>query len=302
MLTEASKLTRLILMGNIVTWIRQNKLVTVLVIVIVFLLLKSNKTTPAFDSTQSGVSSLRAINGSTTLLDEAAPAPEAASRLVVQWSNLSLQVRDVTKTLTTIKTYAEGLGGYMVDSSLANPQKVTSGSITIRVPSIKLDETLVYLRGLAVQVVSEKLTGKDVTDQYTDTAARLAILTKTKARFEELSQKAITFNDIMEANRQILAIQDQIDALNGQQKFLEKTAEMAKVTVYLSTDEYSLPYSPSEPWRPDVIFKTAVRSLVANAQSLGSTLIWLLVYSVVIVPAGLVAYFLYKKFFSKRLP
>jgi len=59
---------------------------------------------------------------------------------------------------------------------------------------------------------------------------------------------------------------------------------MSLVTVYLSTDEYTLPYAPSEPWRPDVIFKTAVRSLIGNLRGIASTAIWLVVYSVIWVP------------------
>jgi hypothetical protein len=72
----------------------------------------------------------------------------------------------------------------------------------------------------------------------------------------------------------------------GQQKYLEKTAALAKVTVYVSTDEYSLPYSPAEPWRPDAVFKTAVRTLVVVLRALGSAAIWIVVFAVIWVPVG----------------
>ena len=292
-------------MSKIVEWIKNNKLVTLLILIVAYFVFRLSQPSPLLynkattDLSLSVAPSFRAMNGSTTY-GEAAPAPQVKDRLVVQWSTMSLQVADVAKSLLNIKTYAESLGGYMVDSSASNPLKVASGSITVRVPSIKLDEALAYLRKQAVQVVSEQLTGTDVTDQYVDVEARLAILERTKARFEELSAKAVTFSDIMQANQQILQVQDQIDALKGQQNFLTKTTEMAKVTVYLSTDEFSLPYSPSEPWRPEVIFREAVRSLVGTARSAGTAVIWLLVYGVVVVPVGIVAYFVYKLVFKKK--
>lgn len=289
-------------MSKVVNWIKNNKLTSLLLLVLAFFIWRSFQTNPIIynsskmltDVSAGSVPSLRAINGSTTFGYEAAPAPQVKDRLVVSWSTMSLQVADVAKSLLNIKTYAEGLGGYMVDSSASNPNKVASGNITVRVPSTKLDEALVYLRKQAVQVVSEQLTGTDVTDQYVDVGTRLAILEKTKARFEELALKAVTFSDIMEANRQILQVQDQIDSLKGQQNYLTKTAEMAKVTVYLSTDEFSLPYSPSEPWRPEVIFKEAVRSLVSHVRDAGSALIWLAVYGAVLIPAGLAVLLIYR--------
>lgn len=298
-------------MTNLLTWLKQNKLTSFLILIVLILLWRSNSSSPVLYNSQKSIEGLPTLSmdslsreaapGGGMSFSEPAPTPEATNRLVVRWSNLSLQVKDVAKALASVKTYAEGLGGYMVDSSTSSPKQVVSGNITIRVPSAKLDETLTYLRGLAVLVVSERLTGQDVTDQYVDTAARLTVLNKTKARFEELSQKAVTFSDIMEANRQILSIQDQIDALNGQQKYLEKTAEMAKITVYLSTDEYSLPYSPATPWRPDVTFKEAVRSLVTTLRGVAGALIWLAVYSVVLLPL-IVVVLVVLKFLSKPKP
>ena len=63
---------------------------------------------------------------------------------------------------------------------------------------------------------------------------------------------------------------------------MEKTAASAKLTVYLSTDEWSLPYAPEEPaFGPKIIFKQAVRSLVNHGRSLAKGVVWLGVYSVI---------------------
>ncbi len=70
---------------------------------------------------------------------------------------------------------------------------------------------------------------------------------------------------------------------------------MAKVTIYLSTDEMALPYAPSNAWRPAVIFKLAVRSLIGSLRSLASVLIWIVVYSVIWLPILIAILLLRKK-------
>ena len=108
--------------------------------------------------------------------------------------------------------------------------------------------------------------------------------------------RAAEISDLIKIQKELINLQSQIDSLIGQKLYLEKSAELSKITLYLSTDELSLPYSPSEPWRPTVIFKLAIRSLIANLRSVASTTIWIAVYSVIWIPALLIILFVWKKY------
>lgn len=230
------------------------------------------------------------------------PAPDReytptqkTDRLVVQESNLSLVVKNVRESVDKIIDHAKSVGGYMVSSSLSQPEEAPYANVVVRVPAKSLKSVLDYFRSLAVKVSSENLYGNDVTDEYTDIEARLATLNKTKAKFEEIMNKAEKIQDILEVQRQLISLQDQIDSLKGRQQYLEKTAELAKITLYLSTDEFSLPYAPAAPFRPAVIFKYAIRSLVGTLRGGVKLLIWVVVYSVIWLPILLIAWFLSKR-------
>ena len=226
---------------------------------------------------------------------EAPPTTDVANRMVISESYLSLLVKDVRASLNQIIQTVESMGGYMVTSYLNNPQDAPTATLTVRVPSDQLQSALEQFRGLAVKVVSENLSGQDVTDEYVDNQARLETLEKTKAKFEEIFDKATRIEDILNVQQQIINLQSQIDAVIGQQNYLEKNAQMARLTIYLSTDELALPYAPSETWRPEVIFRQAVRSLIGHLRRLGTALIWLAVYSIVLIPTLLlVRYFMRK--------
>lgn len=209
------------------------------------------------------------------------PPTESKERMVAQESFLSLVVKNVSQAIIQIKRYTEQVDGYMVDSNLSNPQEAASGSIIVRIPQDKLDETLAYFRSQAIKIVSENIKGTDVTDEYVDLDARLMPLLTNKKRFEEIMDKAEEVADILRVQQEIINLQNQIDQITGQKKYLEQISKLAKITVYLSTDEFSLPYAPSQPFRPEVVFKTAVRSLIGNLRKIASLAIWLAVYSVI---------------------
>jgi hypothetical protein len=196
-----------------------------------------------------------------------------------------LVVDDVRQKADQVLDYVQGKGGYMVSSSIRRPEEVPFGTIVVRVPSQELRPTLDHLRGLAVKVTSEYLSGRDVTDQYIDLEERLETLNKTKTKFEGILDQATEVEDILNVQRELINLQKQIDNLKGHQQYLEKTAENAKITVYLSTDEWSLPYAPEgEAFRPRVIFKQAVRSLVLSFRKLGKAGIWIAVYAPIWLP------------------
>ncbi len=216
------------------------------------------------------------------------PPSDSASRLVIRDTSLSLQVGNVENTIKSIEDITSSLGGFLVNSYLSKPESAASGNITIRVPEDKRSQALKSFKALSVKVVSESVYGVDVTDQYVDTESKLAILNQTKQRYQDIMDRAVTVNDLMNVQQQLVNLQSQIDALKGQQKYLDQSAKLTKIVIYLSTDDLSLPYSPTNEWRPAVVFKTAVRSLVGNLRSLVSLLIWIIVYSPVLIVGFLI--------------
>ena len=219
----------------------------------------------------------------------------AGERMVIQNSTLSLLVNNVEETKNKILAKTRELGGFMVSTNVNNPQDAATATITVRVPSGKLENTVEQFRGLAIRVTSEYLSGEDVTDQYTDIKAQMQTLLTTKAKFEEILDKATAIQDILDVQRELINLQSQIDSLKGQQLYIEKNAEMARLTIYLSTDELALPYAPDEMWRPQLIFKMAVRSVIGTVRQVGTLLIWTGVYSVIWVPLLLIFYFIKRR-------
>lgn len=296
-------------------WIKSHKLIALLCAIIVFLLLKGtfNPIVPLFNSRQNTIgypskmslteSAVPAAGTGIFKMDASAPQTiaftTAGNRIVAQESNLSLLVTDVRDTGDKILVYTKSVGGYMVSTMYSNPTESPFSSIIVRVPTKKLTEALSYFKKLAIKVTNENLVGTDITQEYTDIEARLATLKKTQAKFEDILDKAIDVQDILTVQRELIMLQDQIDSLVGQQKAIEKNAELTRITAYLSTDELALPFTPDTAFRPNVVFKYAVRSLLNHVRIVAEALIWIAVYLPVIIVA-IVIYIFVKRWLKRR--
>jgi len=290
-----------------INFIKKNWIVLSLLLIIVFLA-KDKIVTPNFSSrvsTQSiypsmGISEMAfdsadMINTKISYSRNSVAPSENPNRLIIQDTSLSLQVKDVSKTINDILETTKKLEGFLINSSLSKPETAASGNISVRIPEGKRQEALEAFKKMAVKVVSESVYGNDVTDQYVDLESRLDVLTKTKTKYEEILKQATKVADIMSVQEQLTYIQTQIDDLKGQQKYFEQSAKLSKIVVYLSTDELALPYAPTNEWRPTVIFKNAVRSLVGIFRTLGSLIIYLVVFIPVIIPIILIIRVINKK-------
>jgi len=230
-----------------------------------------------------------------------APSQGQDARMVVQSSTLSLLVKNVTETKDEILQKTSALGGFMVTANVNNPQDAATATISVRIPAKEFENAMKVFRGLSLKVISENLQGEDITDQYTDVQAHMTTLLSTKAKFEEILDKATDVQDILTVQREIISLQSQIDSLKGREQYLEKNTAMSQLTIFLSTDELALPYTQELSWRPELIYKQAVRSLIGSVRQVGTLLIWVAVYSVIWIPL-LVVFLIYKKRMQRPQP
>ena len=286
------------LFTGIINWIKTNKLSAVLLVIVLYFIFYRRPTiipqmlgSGPMRKSSVGLSSMEmadfeapaaemSFGGSSRYYPNSnvAPRPDVADRKVITNSSLSLQVKSVRDVMDSIKMKTRDLGGYVVETSVNTPEIGESGNMVVRVPSDSLDETLQYFRGLAVKVVSENISGSDITDQYIDVEERISRLERTKAKFEEILDEAETVDEILRVQREIFNLQDQIDSYKGRIAYMDGASSTTLIRIYLSTDELGLPYTPAQAWRPQAVFKQATRSMLMTLIKVGNASIWVAVY------------------------
>jgi hypothetical protein len=227
---------------------------------------------------------------------------EPMERLVVKRAEMRVSVADPAEAMHTVVQLAESMQGYVVNSnqwnSTNNGQTYISASVMVRVPAERLDEMMQKVRDLAADpktgVLSESVTGEDVTAEYVDSQARLRNLQAAEAQLVELLDKAPDLEYTLDIFKELTEIRSQIEVLEGRIKYLEESAALSALSVEFVA-EASLQPLQIGPWKPAGVAKEAIQTLVKVAQDVGTALIkFVIIWVPFLLPIGLIVYFVRK--------
>lgn len=217
-------------------------------------------------------------------------------RLVIRSGYLSFVARDVPKVVAQVTALVEEAKGFVVESALDDVTTSPRARMRVRVPAEGLDTFLEKVRTFGTRVVSESTTGEDVTEEFVDLQAQLRNLKASEAQFLVILQRAQTIEDILNVQQQLERVRGEIDRSEGRKKYLEQSAAMSTVQLYIAAEEDALPtLTPQQRWRPKAIWKSAVRSLILTAQGLANLAIRLVVLAPIWVPIVLIVWFLWRR-------
>ncbi len=226
-------------------------------------------------------------------------SPERPSRLVIKTGTIYMVVEDIASVAKNIIQYTEGKGGWVVSSSITEREKVPTGSITVRVPAEIFDEAMAYFKSLAEKVSYEGTQGRDVTEEYIDLQSRLRNLEATETQLLKIMERSGTIPDVLAVQKELNTVRNQIEQAKGRIQYLERSVEMATISVDLSLSEELLPIPPAEKWRPKYVIRRAWRSLLGSLRSISYFLIWIGVYAVIWIPLVVIIWQV-RKFWKKR--
>ena len=215
-----------------------------------------------------------------------------AERLVIKNASLSIAVPGPLDAMESISQMAEEMGGFVVTS---NSFKATSSSglelpeanITIRVPAERLDEALERIKALVVDqddILTENVTGQDVTKDYTDLKSRLVNLENTEKQLQEIMDEASKTEDVLAVYNQLVSVREQIEVLKGQIKYYEEFAALSMIQVRLQSKEAIEPLSIGS-WKPVGVARDALQATLNGLKFLGTAAIWIVLF---LIPIALV--------------
>ncbi|MFQ5408583.1 MAG: DUF4349 domain-containing protein [Anaerolineales bacterium] len=233
---------------------------------------------------------------------------QQTERLVIYNANLALVVDDPVDSLERISALATDMGGFVVTSNLYESsyrvgdtyRPTHEANITIRVPAERLDEALDALKGLAVEVDSESISGQDVTQEYTDLASRLRNLETAEAQLTEIMDGARKTEDVLAVYNQLVEVQGQIEVIKGQMQYFEQSARLSSVSIQL------IPNVATEPidvggWQPFVVAREALEDLVRGLQFAADLLIrGAICFGPILLVVGLPGFFAVRAFVRRR--
>jgi len=236
-------------------------------------------------------------------------AVDATDRMVVRTAQLRVSVADPAIAVTEVSKLATSLGGYVVSSTIYESARTEivvyqNSSITIRVPSERLEEAMSKIRAMAADpksgVLNESISGQDVTSEYVDSEARLKNLEAAEAQLVELLDNAPDLQYTMEVFRELTNIREQIEVIKGRMQYLKESTALSAISADFVA-EASLKPIEIGGWKPQGTVRNALQALINTGQKLVDGLIWFGLYCLpFLLPLGLVVYFITKAMTKRR--
>jgi hypothetical protein len=135
-----------------------------------------------------------------------------------------LRVGSTLEAKDSLARMAEEAGGY-VESSAGD-------TVSLRVPAADFDDFFAQVLSLG-EVIERRVETFDVTEQYQDLAARLAVARRTRERLYELLGRTTDVEERLALLREIRRLTEQIERIELSLELLERQIAFSRITVQL---------------------------------------------------------------------
>jgi hypothetical protein len=133
----------------------------------------------------------------------------------------------------------------------------------------------------------------DVTAEYVDLESRLNNLKAVETQLLEIMETADTVEDTLAVYTELSDTRTEIEVLEGQIRYLDNQTDYSYITINLSLSSVGADIEEKE-WKPYGVVKDAFRSFVNVLKGFVNVLIWILVFSPIVL-VGVGVYLLVKR-------
>ncbi|MDY6866785.1 MAG: DUF4349 domain-containing protein [Chloroflexota bacterium] len=233
----------------------------------------------------------------------------AVERMMIYNANLEIAVEDPASAMESVIEMAEDAGGFVVSSNIYQAFSEAGGTqpranVTVRVPAGELDLIMAEIKALTpnpeADVLSENVSGQDVTAEYTDLESRLRNFEAAEEALVELMEKAEDPEDVLNIFDELTYYRGEIEVVKGRMKYIEESVDLSAISVEIVTKESLQPIEIGG-WQPKGTAKKAIQALINAAQFLADALIWFGIFCLpFLIPLSIVIYFLVRLIQKKK--
>jgi hypothetical protein len=164
----------------------------------------------------------------------------AVERKIIRDAEINLEVASPAEGQRKLASIAEAHGGFVVtsesrqqgdDAGRAQPVEVVN--VQLRVPATRFEAAVAEIRAVGTRIRAEKITGKDVTEEFIDLDARLRAQRALEAQFLEIMKRADKVADALEVHSQLAGVRTEIERVEGRRRFLENQAALSTINATL---------------------------------------------------------------------
>ena len=162
-----------------------------------------------------------------------APSPtQTTTQKIIKTGNLRFETQDLKKTHQKILVAVQKANGYIQHDNTGKNYNSQYHNITLRIPSENFDTVIQSISDGVSYFEDKTISQRDVTEEFVDLNARLKAKRTLENRYLELLSKAKNVTEILEIERELSKIREEIEAREGRLKYLQSQVSESTISVY----------------------------------------------------------------------
>ncbi|RWX00101.1 DUF4349 domain-containing protein [Flavobacterium cerinum] len=220
---------------------------TISAVMLLLALTACNKTTPVEQFTVSEAVAVdespvtAPIENSGKSAQDAMPETDYTSQKIIKNASIRFETEDLLVTADAVKNAVKKYKAQIQSDAEGNSDYTLTRSMIVRIPSQHFESFIAEISKGVKYFDAKEISSEDVTEQYVDTEARLKAKKVLEARYLELIGKAKKVSEILEIEKELSAIREEIEAKEGQLRYMKNRVALSTINLEFYKKTAELP-------------------------------------------------------------
>jgi hypothetical protein len=267
-----------------------------------FLLLFSLSSCKEEAKTEEVIADVQTAPVPQALTDESAEAnvanapttpPQQSQLKIIKTGNLRFETTNLEETAKQVTNAVKKYNALVQADTQSNDGGFLGRSIVVRINPQYFESFVTDISKGVKHFDRKDLTADDVTEEYVDVEARIKAKQILEARYFELLKKANKVSEMLEIEKELSTIREEIESQQGRLKYLQNRVAQSTITIeFYKTQDVQVTGTESYGSKMADAFKSGFNGL--SGFFLGVLYMWPIILIFVI------AYFIYLKKFKRK--
>jgi hypothetical protein len=166
-------------------------------------------------------------------------SPKPIEAKIIRTSNLRFETANLSETYTKIQKAIVQYKGTIQNDESGKNYNATYRNIIIRIPNQGFMPFIDDISQGVNYFDRKEISSQDITEEYIDVEARMNAKKKLEQRYLQLLNRAMKVSEIIEIEKQLAAVREEIEAKEGQLRYMKNKISMSTVTIEMYTNDAS---------------------------------------------------------------
>ena len=152
-------------------------------------------------------------------------------RKVVKNASINMEVKNYQSFNYLLHGNIKRFAAYVSQEQQNQTDYKIENTITIKVPVDQFDDLVGALTGGEQKLIQKKITSEDVSTQVVDTRSRMEAKKQVRIKYLDLLRQARNMEEILNVQKEINGIQEDIEAASGRLEYLSHSAAYSTINL-----------------------------------------------------------------------